>query len=149
MTVLLTNIDDVRARIMELESADVYDDQAWQRVLADLRAAGRVSAVADAERRMETAKSNQPPASPAPTLHAVSPQVDFLGHQPNGRKRWMVNGHEVITWDDYSHCLRCGRPLISETSRRNGYGEECLREIERESGVVISLRVVAVETEMA
>jgi len=59
MAVLLTNIDDVRARIMELESADVYDDQSWQRVMADLRAAGRISGLADAERRMATAKGNQ------------------------------------------------------------------------------------------
>lgn len=54
-----TNIDNVRAEIMALESATVFDDQAWQRVLADLRAAGRVSALADAERRMETARGNQ------------------------------------------------------------------------------------------
>lgn len=59
MAVLLTNIDGVRAQIMELESAVMYDDQAWQRVLADLRAAGRVSAAADAARRMQTAKINQ------------------------------------------------------------------------------------------
>jgi len=53
-----TNIDDVRARIMELESAPVFDDRAWQEVFADLRAAGRVSALGDATRRMETAKQN-------------------------------------------------------------------------------------------
>ena len=59
MATLLTNIDEVRARIMELESAAVFYDRAWQEVLADLRTAGRMSALADAERRMETAKGNQ------------------------------------------------------------------------------------------
>ena len=58
MTTLLTNIDIVRARIMELESAAVFDQRAWEMVFADLRAAGRLSALADAERRMETARDN-------------------------------------------------------------------------------------------
>lgn len=53
-----SNIDDVRARIMKLEVATVFDDHAWQCVFADLRAAGRLSALADAERRMETARTN-------------------------------------------------------------------------------------------
>lgn len=53
-----SNIDDVRARIMELEAAEYFDGDAWQRVLADLRAAGRVAGLADAERRMETALEN-------------------------------------------------------------------------------------------
>jgi hypothetical protein len=55
---VITNIDPIRARIMGLESATVFDDRAWQEVLADLRAAGRVSALADAERRMATARQN-------------------------------------------------------------------------------------------
>lgn len=62
MTTILagSNIDDVRLRIMDLEDAAVFDAMAWSRVLADLEAAGRVSALADAKRRMETARSNQP-----------------------------------------------------------------------------------------
>jgi len=55
-----TNIDDVRDEIMRLESAPHFDANAWSRVLADLSAAGRLSALADAQRRMETARSNQP-----------------------------------------------------------------------------------------
>ncbi len=54
-----SNIDDVRTRIMALENAEYFDGDAWQRVLADLRAAGRVAGLADAERRMETARGNQ------------------------------------------------------------------------------------------
>lgn len=57
MTVLLTNIDDVRARIMELESAVVFDQRAWALVLMAL--SDRPNARADAARRMETAKGNQ------------------------------------------------------------------------------------------
>ena len=55
-----TNIDDVRDEIMRLEAAPHFDAAAWSRVLADLGTAGRVSALADAQRRMETARSNQP-----------------------------------------------------------------------------------------
>lgn len=55
-----TNIDEVRAEIMRLEAAPHFDAAAWSRVLADLSAAGRVAGLADAQRRMETARSNQP-----------------------------------------------------------------------------------------
>ena len=55
-----SNIDDVRAEIMRLENETVFDALAWAKVLADLETAGRVSALADARRRMETARSNQP-----------------------------------------------------------------------------------------
>lgn len=54
-----TNIDDVRARIMALESASVFDERGWQMALADLAAHGRVSALSDAQRRMATARRNQ------------------------------------------------------------------------------------------
>jgi len=60
MTQLLHNIDDVRDRIVQLESAEVFDEDAWLAVLADLRSAGRVAGLADAQRRMETARENQP-----------------------------------------------------------------------------------------
>lgn len=55
-----TNIDEIRERIMRLEDALTFDQLAWDMVLADLRAAGRLSALADAERRMDTAKRYQP-----------------------------------------------------------------------------------------
>lgn len=55
-----SNIDDVRAEIMRLENADYFDHNAWERVLADLTAAGRVAGLADARRRMEAARINQP-----------------------------------------------------------------------------------------
>lgn len=54
-----SNIDDVRVEIMRLEDADFFDEGAWLRVLETLSAAGRVSTLADAKRRMETAKQNQ------------------------------------------------------------------------------------------
>jgi hypothetical protein len=59
MTQVVSNIDDVRERIMQLESAAVFDQTAWWQVLADLSAAGRVAGLEDAKRRMETAKENQ------------------------------------------------------------------------------------------
>lgn len=55
-----SNLDDVRAEIMRLENADHFDAEAWFRVLADLSAAGRVSGLADAKRRMEIAQDNLP-----------------------------------------------------------------------------------------
>ncbi len=53
-----TNIDDIRAEIMRLEDAPTYDQKAWANVLMQL--AGHPTRRADAARRMETAKSNQP-----------------------------------------------------------------------------------------
>lgn len=53
-----TNIDDVRMRIMQLEVNPIFDAQAWSQVLADLEAAGRGCALADASRRMDTARTN-------------------------------------------------------------------------------------------
>lgn len=58
-SLLGTNIDDTRAEIMRLENAKYFDADAWSRVLADLSAAGRVVALEDAKRRMETARGNQ------------------------------------------------------------------------------------------
>ena len=68
----MSNIDDVRAEIMRLESAPVFDGLAWSRVLADL--AERPSALADAMRRMETAMGNA--QFFAVTLDAVSAEVE-------------------------------------------------------------------------
>jgi hypothetical protein len=53
---MMTNIDLVRARIMELESAAVFDQRAWAEVLIALT--DRPNARANAARRMETAKQN-------------------------------------------------------------------------------------------
>jgi len=57
MTTLQTNIDDVRAEIMRLESAPIFDAMAWSRVLAAM--SDRPAGLADAKRRMETAMGNQ------------------------------------------------------------------------------------------
>ena len=53
-----TNIDDIRAEIMRLESAPAFDLMAWSKVLADM--SDRPAGLADAKRRMETARLNKP-----------------------------------------------------------------------------------------
>jgi len=53
-----TNIDDIRAEIMRLESAPAFDPMAWSKVLADL--SDRPAALQDAKRRTDTAMRNQP-----------------------------------------------------------------------------------------
>lgn len=60
-----SNLDGMRLRIMQLENSLIYDDEAWQKVLADLRASGRECALADAERRKAYAQSWQVVAVPA------------------------------------------------------------------------------------
>lgn len=52
------NIDPIRERIMQLEGQPIFDALAWSQVLADLESAGRVSALADVRRRMDTARTN-------------------------------------------------------------------------------------------
>lgn len=64
---LMHNIDPIRARIMELESATVFDQRAWAEVLIALT--DRPNARADAARRMETAKENQLILMPVIELH--------------------------------------------------------------------------------
>lgn len=54
-----TNIDPIRAEIMRLETVQVFEGEAWERVLADMKAAGRWAGVADAERRMRSAQGWQ------------------------------------------------------------------------------------------
>lgn len=56
---ILHNIDDIRAEIMRLESAITFDQSAWDRVLGTLASLDRPYALADAMRRMDTARSNQ------------------------------------------------------------------------------------------
>lgn len=53
-----SNIDPIRERIIALESSPIFDALEWSKVLADLEAGGRLSALADARRRMETAQNN-------------------------------------------------------------------------------------------
>lgn len=53
-----SNIDPIRERIAELENSPIFDALEWSKVLADLETAGRLSALADARRRMETAQNN-------------------------------------------------------------------------------------------
>ena len=55
---LLANIDDVRERIQRLEADPIFSVDAWAKVLADLTAMDRPAALADAVRRMETARAN-------------------------------------------------------------------------------------------
>ena len=52
----ITNVDVVRAEIMRLERAEMFDQRAWALVLMALR--DRPCARANAVRRMETAKLN-------------------------------------------------------------------------------------------
>jgi hypothetical protein len=114
-----SNVDDVRARIMGLECATVFDAQAWQEVLAGLAAQERPSALADARRRMATAQTNQ--SIPV----AVETPMIKLEQNYSGHRVWSVNGQRVETWSDYDRCLRCGHKLRSPFSRARGYGKEC------------------------
>lgn len=61
-----TNMDDIRAEIMRLEDAKVFDQRAWAIVLMQL--AGHPTRRADAARRMGTAKANQLSQEPAVVL---------------------------------------------------------------------------------
>ncbi len=77
MSLTGSNIDRIRAEIMRLEGLQAFDWLAWEMVLADLRAAGRVLALADAERRMQTALRNQLEPMPAVVL-IVSPPLQLM-----------------------------------------------------------------------
>ena len=143
-----SNIDDVRARIMALESANVFDKRAWQMVLADLTAQERPSALADAERRMATAKQNSQWIGGVDQASADGERtVKLLVDYPGGRKTWLVNGREVTTWSDYDRCLRCGHKLRSPISRARGYGQECEAKKVWNAGPVAKIFVSA-ETEV-
>ncbi len=76
-TLLQTNIDDVRAEIMRLEDAEVFDQKAWAKVL--LRLAGHDTRRADAARRMETAKANQASACTDLALYVHSEEEALDG----------------------------------------------------------------------
>lgn len=58
MTTLLHNIDDVRAEIIRLENAEMFEQAAWDRVQRALIEQDRPAALADAQRRMATARGN-------------------------------------------------------------------------------------------
>jgi hypothetical protein len=53
---MLTNIDPIRAEIMQLENEPIFDQRAWARVLIALT--GQPCRRADAARRMQTARQN-------------------------------------------------------------------------------------------
>lgn len=105
-----TNIDDVRAEIMRLEAAPHFDDAAWSRVLAYLSSAGRVSALDDAKRRMETARSNQP---------AVA--VETLEVKCNCK--YQLIAHVMAEAFNSSNCLVCGKPL-AQLAVETGYNAD-------------------------
>jgi hypothetical protein len=54
-----SNIDPVRAAIMDLENASVFDPFGWECVLAELRLQDRPAALVDAQRRLQHAQSWQ------------------------------------------------------------------------------------------
>ncbi len=108
-----SNIDDIRAEIMRLEAAPRFDAVAWSRALADLSAAGRVSALADARRRMETARHNQP---------AVTVETGEQRSQVQKGDTWCgvcedwIGKNELRRWtgDDQLHflCPGCGQDMV-------------------------------------
>ncbi len=76
---LKTNIDTLRATIMQLEAAPVFEPEAWERVLADLRAQGRTNALPDATRRMRTAWHN----AGAPSAQPLADEQQVLQANPD------------------------------------------------------------------
>ncbi len=54
-----SNLDPIRIEIIRLENAVIFDSFAWECVFAVLRAQDRPAGLADAQRRMETARMNQ------------------------------------------------------------------------------------------
>ncbi len=72
MTTIKHNIDEVRTRIMWLEMADTFDQSAWDEVLGALASQERPSALADAMRRMDTARLNAQFSAPALPAEAVN-----------------------------------------------------------------------------
>lgn len=147
---MLTNIDPVRAEIMRLENAEIFDQSVWAQVLIAL--SDRPNARADAARRMETAKRNAQWVGGVDVGSAdgdkTAKALVKLEQSVYGHHVWTVNGKRVETWSDYGNCLRCGRKLTSPYSRQRGYGEECEKHY-FPSGPVIVLKIVAVETEGA
>ena len=73
-TNVLHNIDDVRAEIMWLELSATFDQAAWDRVLGML--VDHPSAMADAMRRMDTARRNARFMAPAIPADAVYLHLD-------------------------------------------------------------------------
>ena len=73
-TTVLHNIDDVRAEIMWLELSATFDQAAWDRVLGML--VDHPSAMADAMRRMDTARRNARFMAPALPADAVNLCLD-------------------------------------------------------------------------
>jgi hypothetical protein len=59
MAELKTNIDAIRLEIMRLENAEVFDQDAWDRLVAELAFHQDLCRLVDLQRRMETVRINQ------------------------------------------------------------------------------------------
>jgi hypothetical protein len=114
-----SNIGDVRARIMALESAAVFDQRAWAEVLIAMT--DRPCARADAARRMATAKSWQATVQvPVAVETHELPQYDCV----NCGK---VDADQVVEDEDHpgmGMCKRCTCTVFVrmeswETAQRN------------------------------
>ena len=73
---ILHNIDNARTDIMMLEMSDTFDQSAWDLVLGELASQERPAALADAMRRMNTARANARFMSPALPADAVNLWLD-------------------------------------------------------------------------
>ncbi len=147
MSDLRTNIDPIRAEIMRLEDAKVFDQRAWAQVLIAL--SDRPNARADAARRMETAKRNAQLVWGVDVGSADGEKTAIalvkLEQSVSGHHIWTVNGKRIETWSDYGNCLRCGHKLTDLYSRQRGYGDECAKYY-FPSGPIIVLKIVSAET---
>jgi hypothetical protein len=56
---LMTNIDPIRARIIQLESAPFFVEEEWEKVFVDLNHLKQYGRLFDTRRRCETARLNQ------------------------------------------------------------------------------------------
>jgi hypothetical protein len=92
---------------MRLESLQVFDQAGWDRVHADLEAQGRTFAMADADRRMQSAMGRQ-------ELH-IGTDLGFPGseiHLTLVPTSWHADWYEVLqrnSWRDF-----CGVDVAAE-----------------------------------
>ena len=76
MSTVLHNIDEVRARIMWLEMAETFVQADWDEMLGALANLDRPYALADAMRRMDTARKNAQFCAQAMPATAVNVWLD-------------------------------------------------------------------------